>query len=281
MRTIDSHQHFWRYQAEEYGWITPDKAVLRRDFMPEDLQPMLGPSDVTGTIAVQARQTPEETAWLLELASQHAFIRGVVGWVDLCGPALGAQLERFGRHPKLVGVRHVVHDEPDDAFMLRPDFRAGIAQLAAYDLTYDLLLFPKHLPVATQLARRFLQQRFVLDHIAKPDIRGRAMEPWATDLRALAACPNVFCKLSGLVTEAEWQRWSAGDFTAYLDVVITAFGPRRLMVGSDWPVCTLAGSYAATMDLVARHLAKFPPADQQRILGDNCADFYRLEAESA
>jgi len=274
---LDSHQHFWRYNTVEYGWITPDKALLRRDYLPADLQPLLVTNGFDGSIAVQARQTLEETAWLLGLAEQHDFIKGVVGWVDLCSPDLTGQLERFGRHPKLVGVRHVVHDEPDDDFMLRPDFRRGLSRLAEFGLVYDLLIFVKHLPAAFRLAQEFPAQRFVLDHLAKPDIRGRKISPWDHGIRELAQLPNVSCKLSGMVTEAEWQYWQLSNYSEYLDLVTAAFGTDRLMTGSDWPVCTLSSTYGATTGVVARYIEQFPPVVRQRILGGNCARIYGIE----
>jgi L-fuconolactonase len=279
MMRLDSHQHFWRYNVAEYGWITSDKALLRRDYLPADLQPLLVANGFDGSIAVQARQTLEETAWLLSLAEQHDFIKGVVGWVDLCSRDLAGQLERFGRHPKLVGVRHVVHDEPDDDFMLRSDFRRGLSRLADCGLAYDLLIFVKHLPAAFHLAEEFPAQRFVLDHIAKPDIRSRKISPWDQGIRELALLPNVSCKLSGMVTEAEWQHWQPSDYSGYLDLVMAAFGTERLMIGSDWPVCTLSSPYGATMGIVAQYIEQFPPVVRQQILGGNCARAYGIEQQ--
>ncbi len=278
---IDAHQHFWQYHPAHQVWMTEAMAVLRRDYLPGDLAPLLAANGFDGTIAVQARQMLEETAWLLQLADAHDLIKGVVGWVDLRSPALGEQLARFAPHPKLVGVRHVVHDEPDDAFMLRPDFRRGIAQLHAFGLTYDLLLFPKHLPVAVKLVEEFPNQPFVLDHLAKPAISEGRMSPWREDLRCLADFPKVFCKLSGMVTEATWQHWQAADFHRYLDTVIEAFGTERVMIGSDWPVCTLSGDYAATMNLVIDYVRQFPVAVREAILGGNCARFYQIKPNSS
>lgn len=299
---IDAHQHFWRYNAEAYGWIGEDMAVLKRDYLPPDLrslqQTLALKGDrqipVEGTVAVQARQTLEETRWLLELADAHPFIKGVVGWVDLRSPHLREQLAELTRHPKLVGVRHVVHDEEDDCFMLREAFVRGIGMLAEFDLTYDLLLFPKHLPVAGTLVAQFPNQRFVLDHIAKPPIREgtrkrwdalerkcnpppNALEPWATDIRKLAAFPNVFCKVSGMVTEADWAHWRPEDFTPYLDVVFAAFGAERLMIGSDWPVCTVAGRYAEVMQIVIDYLDQRTEAEQEAVLGQTATTFYHLD----
>jgi L-fuconolactonase len=245
---IDSHQHFWKYHPAHQVWMTDRMAALRRDYLPEELLPLLQASQFDGCIAVQARQMVEETEWLLELADDYAFIKGVVGWVDLRSPELHQQIEKYSAHPKLVGVRHVVHDEPDDDFMLRPEFRRGIAQLAEFNLTYDLLLFPRHLPVAMQLASEFTDQPFVLDHIAKPGIRQGLLSPWKEDLEQLAELPNVFCKLSGLVTEAKWNAWRSEDFHRYLDAVITAFGTRtrddRVGLAGLHPLCGLQRHHA-------------------------------------
>ncbi len=270
MIRIDSHQHFWRYSPAEHVWMDDRMGVLKRDYLPEELSPLLAAIGFDGTIAVQARQNLEETRWLLELAGRFPFIKGVVGWVDLRSPELRKQLAAF---PKLVGVRHVVHDEPDDEFMLRPDFRRGIAQLRDFGLTYDLLLFPRHLPVAVQLVEEFPEQPFVLDHIAKPRIAEGLLSPWQEDLRRLARFPNVWCKLSGLVTEAKWKQWRPDEFRRYLDIVFDAFGPDRLMIGSDWPVCMLSGDYASTMNIVIDYLS---PGDRDGVLGGNCARFYKL-----
>jgi L-fuconolactonase len=274
---LDAHQHFWHYIPTEYSWISDNMGMLKHDFLPQDLEPLLAGIGFDGCIAVQARQNLEETRWLLELAEQHAFIKGVVGWVDLCSDRLSAQLERFASHPKLVGVRHVVQDEADDHFMLRADFRYGIAQLRDFNLAYDLLLFPKHLPVAVQMVKEFPEQLFVLDHIAKPRIAEGLVSPWREDLETLAASPNVFCKLSGMVTEAKWNQWRPADFECYLDVVFEAFGPHRLMIGSDWPVCTLSGQYDPVMKIVTDYLQPLAMTAQADILGNNCARFYQID----
>jgi L-fuconolactonase len=276
MMRIDAHQHFWQYDAMEYGWINDDMAALRRDFLPAELEPLLRQSGFDGCIAVQARQTLEETRWLLELAGQHDFIRGVVGWVDLRSDDLPNQLREFASNPKLRAVRHIVQAEPDDEFMLGPDFQRGIASLADYNLAYDVLVYPRQLRAASKLAAQFPAQRFVLDHIAKPLIAQGAMDPWQDDVRALAERPNVWCKVSGMVTEAHWKDWRAEDFHPYLDVVFKAFGPQRILIGSDWPVCTVAAPYSATMGIVTDYIADFPCEQQDAILGENCAAFYRL-----
>ena len=273
---LDAHQHFWKYSPSEYGWINDKMAVLRRDFLPSDLQPLLEAEGFNGSIAVQARQSLEETRWLLELADQNGLVKGVVGWVDLCAPVLTDQLDQFASNSKLVGVRHVVQDEPDDEFMLRPDFRRGIARLAEYSLAYDILVYPRQLPAAIKFVREFPNQRFVLDHIAKPLIAEGRIAPWDRDIRELAKSENVCCKLSGIVTEAKWHDWRPADFRPYLDVVLKAFSPSRLMIGSDWPVCTVSAPYSRTMAIVGDYIAEFTPTEQDAILGGNCAAFYRV-----
>ena len=274
---IDAHQHFWRYSVKEYGWIGQDMAVLKQDRLPEDLAPLLQDANLDGTVAVQARQTLEETQWLLNLADQHEFIRGVVGWVDLRSPDVRTQLGRFSAHPRLCGVRHIVQDDPDDQFMLRDDFLGGIGALAEFDLTYDILIFPRHLPVAREVVARFPDQPFVLDHIAKPFVRDGVLEPWAADIGRLAAYPNVVCKISGMVTEADWLSWQPSHFQPYLEVVLDAFGPRRLMFGSDWPVSTLAGTYGDVVRLVAAHVQQLSADEQAEIWGGTAQRFYGLE----
>lgn len=256
--------------------MTDAMAALKHDFLPQDLKPLLAASSFDGCIAVQARQSLEETRWLLELAEENTFIKGVVGWVDLCSPDLPKQLDRLEGSTRLVGVRHVVQDEPDDAFMLRPDFQRGIARLAENGLIYDLLIYPRQLNAAVRLVREFPEQRFVLDHIAKPAIAEGLIEPWATQLRELAMLPHVTCKLSGMVTEARWKHWKAEDFRPYLDVVFDAFGAERLMIGSDWPVCTLSGEYADVVGIVMDYVAQLPAEQREGVLGDNCARVYGI-----
>jgi L-fuconolactonase len=275
-KKIDAHQHFWQYNPAEHAWMTDPIAALRRDFMPGDLKPLLASLEFDGCVAVQVRQTLEETRWLLELAGRHPFVRGVVGWVDLRSPELRVQLEQFAGDKKLVGVRHIVQDEPDDNFMLREDFRRGIAGLAEFNLAYDVLIYPRQLPAAIGLVREFPDQRFVLDHIAKPAIGTGARESWEAGLREFAKSPNLSCKLSGMVTEARWNTWQREDFRPYLDVVFDAFGLNRLMIGSDWPVCTLSATYASAMGIVIDYIAQLGAAERDGILGWNCSRFYGL-----
>ena len=274
---LDAHQHFWKYNAVQYDWINEMMMDLKRDFLPADLKPLLDVEGFDGSIAVQARQDADETQWLLELANQNDSIKGVVGWADLCSPDVVAELEQLALHPKFVGVRHILQSELDDQFMLRMDFKRGIGRLAEHGLTYDLLLYPRHLPVAVKLVREFPEQSFVLDHIAKPLIADGLIEPWDRDIRELADFDNVWCKLSGMVTEAGWNEWTAEDFRPYLDVVCEAFGPDRLMIGSDWPVCTLSGDYRSTMRIVRDYIAQFDASQQEDILGANCAEFYGVD----
>jgi L-fuconolactonase len=253
-------------------------AALRRDFLPEDLKPELERNGFQGCVAVQARQTLEEARWLLELAERAPFILGVVGWVDLRSPRLRFELESFAQKSKLVGVRHIVQSEPDERFLLQPDFLRGIAMLEEFDLAYDILIYPRHLPVAAEFVARFPRQRFVLDHLAKPPIKSGALDAWARGIRELAAFENVFCKVSGLVTEADWQAWKPEDMLPYLDVAFESFGPSRLMVGSDWPVCTVAAPFSRVMDMVKDYLGKCAAEERDAVLGGNAAKFWRLKA---
>jgi L-fuconolactonase len=272
---IDAHQHFWAYDAEQYPWIPPG-SPLHRDCLPGDLQRLLEAEGIAGCVAVQARQSLEESRWLLRLSDEAEIIKGVVGWVDLRSPSVEAELAELTQHPKFVGVRHVVQDEPDDRFLLQPEFVRGIGKLAAFDLAYDLLIFPRQLPAAIELVQRFPAQRFVLDHIAKPSIATRALEPWRSQIRELAAAPNVMCKVSGMVTEADHRAWKAAHFAPFLDTVFEAFGEDRLMFGSDWPVCLFAASYPQVCALLRGYAGGLSPEAQAKLWGENAARFYRL-----
>ena len=273
---IDSHQHFWNYNPREYTWMKDGMEILQRDFTPQDLATAQAEIGFDGSVAVQARMTLDETRWLLELAAQHETIRGVVGNDDLLSPQAGDQLDEFKDNPKCVGMRHVVHDEPDDHFMLRADFLNGLEELSRRDLAYDLLLFEKHLAVAIEVVSRFPNLRFVVDHISKPLIREGVLAPWDDHIRDLALFENVTCKLSGMVTEADWERWTPDDLEPYMSVVLEAFGPDRLMIGSDWPVCLVAGSYGSVMSVVIDFIARLSSDEQVRILGSTCWDVYGL-----
>jgi len=271
---IDSHQHFWKYSKAEYPWIG-EGTPLQRDWLPADLEREAAKAGITGSVAVQARQTLEESRWLLQLADQSPFIKGVVGWVDLRSESAEADLAELARHHKFAGVRHVVQNEPSD-FMLQPEFMRGLALLKQFNLAYDLLLFPKHLPSAVQVVAQLPGQRFVLDHIAKPIVRAGMIQPWKTDLCKLAKHRNVSCKISGLVTEANMPGWKPQDFRPYLDAVLEAFGEDRVMFGSDWPVCLLGGSYKQIHELAADYFVQFSEVARRKFFGGNTATFYRL-----
>ena len=272
---IDSHQHFWRYDPVRDSWITEEMSKLKRDFLPEDLAPLLDAQELSGTIAVQADQSEKETEFLLELAENHPFIVGVVGWVDLLAPTLVERLEHFSQFDRFCGVRHVAQAEADN-FLARDDVARGIEMLREYNLTYDILVYPHQLPAALSLVEKLPDSSFVVDHLAKPRIREGKLEPWATLLRAMAQYPNVWCKLSGLVTEANWDRWSQEDIRPYLDVVFEAFGPDRIMFGSDWPVCLLAASYHEVQDLVEGYVTSLSVFERDKLFGGNAAAFYGL-----
>jgi L-fuconolactonase len=252
---IDSHQHFWIYNTREFDWISNEMEILRTNYLPNQLQTELSSLGFDGSITVQ---------------------KGVVGWVDLCSPGVEEDLIRLSRNPKLVGVRHVIHDEPDDDFMLRKDFLRGIGLLKQFGLTYDILIFPRHLPNTIRFAGQFPEQVFVLDHIAKPLIKDKNMSPWKEDIEKLARFGNVYCKLSGIVTEANWKNWRKEDLQPYLDVVFSAFGSNRLMIGSDWPVCRVAGTYSQVMEVVLDYIKVYPEEEKKNILGENAIKAYKL-----
>jgi L-fuconolactonase len=273
---IDTHQHFWSFNAEQYPWIGEGMEVLAKDRLPADLKPLLDENEIQGTVAVQARQDVQETDALLAMAEEHDFIRGVVGWIDLCSENVEEQLEQFTGHPKFVGVRHVVQDEADDWFVLREDFQRGIAKLNHYGLVYDLLIFPKQLEASVEFVRRFPNQAFILDHIAKPDIKNQRTGLWDDGIRRLADLDNVSCKLSGMVTEADWNQWKPADFESYMEVVLEAFGSDRLTIGSDWPVCTLAGEYGEVVNIASGFVARLSEDEQKAIWEENPARIYGL-----
>ena len=273
---IDSHQHFWNYSAAEYPWIGPGMERLARDYLPEDLAPLLAAEGIHGSVAVQARQSVAESHWLLKLAQAHPLVKGVVGWVDLRSERVGDDLHALAANPRFVGVRHVVQDEPDPRFVLGSDFGRGLRELHQHGLTYDLLLYPNQLPAAIELVGLVPEQPFVVDHLAKPRIVAGEIEGWERDLRAIARHDNVCCKVSGMVTEAARRGWKPDDFTPYLDVVLEAFGPARLMVGSDWPVCLLAGEYADVAAIPRDYFGRLSADEQAQIHGGTATRFYGL-----
>jgi L-fuconolactonase len=279
---IDAHHHLWRYSKEEYAWISPQMAALARNYLPADLGKETAACGIQGTIAVQARQTLEETNWLLDLAGQSNLIRGVVGWAPIASPEFPSVLEKMQPFGKLKGLRHVIQDEPDDRFILRPDFNAGIAILCQYSMVYDILIFERQLPAAIAFTDRHPNQIFVLDHIAKPRIRDHQLEPWRSNISEIARRENVYCKVSGMVTEADWSNWSEADLRPYFDIVLEAFGPKRLMAGSDWPVCTLAASYQRWNSTLQEMLRPLSAPEQEMISGHVASRVYKLSrSESA
>ncbi|THH42001.1 amidohydrolase family protein [Neolewinella litorea] len=273
--TIDAHQHFWKFDPVRDAWIDESMTALRRDFLPHDLAPAYAANGIDGCIAVQADQSLAENDFLLDLANRHSFIRGVVGWVDLCDPQVEEQLERYAAHPKFVGVRHIVQAEPS-GFLARPAFRRGIGRLLQYGLTYDLLVYHHQLPDALELVRAFPGQPFILDHLGKPVIQGVPDPDWVANLRALAQLPNVHCKLSGLVTEAPGYHWTVDGMRPYLEEAVLAFGTRRLLYGSDWPVCLLAADYASQLEVYRQLFSGWPPSEIDHFFGSNARHIYRL-----
>ncbi|MEM1095534.1 MAG: amidohydrolase family protein [Bacteroidota bacterium] len=279
--TIDAHHHVWRYTPEEFGWIDESMQVIRRDFGSDDLRAALDEAGIDSAVSVQARQSLEETAWLLALATAHDWLRGVVGWVPLVEPSVSEVLAKLVSNPKLVGVRHVLHDEPDDDYMLRDAFNRGIRALRDHGLAYDILIFERHLPQTIAFVDCHPDQPFVLDHVAKPRIAEGGSEPWRTHIRALAERPHVSCKVSGMVTEAEWATWTPEVLRPYWDTVLDAFGPSRLMFGSDWPVCLVASSYTRWAETVHGWIADLSAAEQAQIMGGTAAQVYGLTITEA
>lgn len=273
---IDSHHHFWNYSAEEYGWIDDSMEKLRRDFLPADLKQAIDSVGFEGVVSVQARQTTVETQWLLDFAAENEFILGVVGWVELCCSSVSEQLDQFSNHPKLKAVRHVVQDEPDDEFILRDDFNQGVALLKNYGLVYDILIFERQLAASIQFVDRHPGQKFVLDHIAKPQIGKSLMDPWQANIRELAKRPNVTCKVSGMVTEADHENWTPDELRPYWETVLEAFGPDRLMFGSDWPVCLLASGYVRWHETMSEYASELSESEKESLFGGTATEAYGL-----
>ncbi len=274
---IDAHHHLWSYKSSDFAWITSDMSVIARDFLPNHLHAELQRAHVDGTVAVQAIQTVEETEWLLSLARECSYLRGVVGWAPICSASFPTFLDRFKHQKKLKGLRHVIQDEPDDNFILRSDFNRGISAMAGSGLVYDILIFAKHLPAAIQFVDRQPNQVFVLDHIAKPPIKAAILEPWRSHIRQLAERKNVFCKISGVVTEANWSEWRVEDLQPYVDVILEAFGPERLMAGSDWPVCLLATTYSNWFATLHKILHSLSASEKENIFGNVASYVYHLD----
>lgn len=275
---IDAHQHFWQYDPARDSWITDQMAILKRDFYPQDLEFERHATGIDASVVVQTDQSENETLALLDLAERSKRIGGVVGWVDLSSPNVRERLQFFSQYNKLCGFRHIAQSEPDDRFLMQPSFLNGISNLRKFNFTYDILIYPRQLPAAIELVSHFPEQFFVVDHLAKPEIKSNNLGSWLTDIRTIAENPNVYCKLSGLVTEADWQNWKPEDFRPYLDVVFDAFGPERLMFGSDWPVCLLAASYRQVKQIIDEYLESCEEDCKKLIFGDNAIQFYRLNS---
>ena len=273
---IDAHQHLWRYLPPGPSWMADGMEGLRRDFLIDDLRAVTADAGVTGTIVVEAERTIEETEWLSRVAASGDLICGVVGWAPLATPAAISELERIASLPKMKAIRHPIHDELDDHFLLRDDFNRGVAALKQFDLRYDILVFEKHLPQTIQFVDRHPDQVFILDHVAKPRIRDRVFSPWRENIGKLARRSNVYCKVSGMVTEADWDTWSDEVVSPYIEAVVEAFTPNRLMFGSDWPVMTLASSYGRWMATIQSAIAQLSVTEKERILGGTALEAYGL-----
>ena len=273
---VDAHHHLWEYNHRDYVWMSGEMTSLRRNFLVSELEVVMREAGVDGTVVVQARQSTQETEWLLGLAERNPFILGVVGWVPLCAPEIARELDRLALRPQLKAVRHVLHDEPDELYMLRDDFNRGVALLKDHRLVYDILIFERHLSQTIEFVDRHPQQVFVVDHIAKPRIREGALSPWRENLRELACRKNVYCKVSGMATEADWKNWNEGQLVPYFDVVLSAFGADRLMFGSDWPVLTLAGDYNRWVNTFRSFIAELSPDEQEKICSTTAKTVYSL-----
>lgn len=275
---IDAHQHFWQKSLPfDHGWLeTPAHAPINRDFLPEHLAPQLQALQIDRSVFVQTQHNLEENRWALQLADEHEFIAGVVGWVDLASPACEEQLLEMREHPKFVGVRHITQGEPDENFIIRADVRRGLQVLQKHEVPFDLLFYVKHLKHAAPLAREFPNLRMVIDHLAKPRIREQVTADWINNFREAARFPNVYCKLSGMVTEADWKAWKPADLRPYVDVALECFTPERCMFGSDWPVCELAGSYAQVYRVLRELTSELSPVEQTQIFGTTAARYYQL-----
>ncbi len=276
MQKIDAHQHFWKFDPVRDSWITDDMPAIQKDFMPQDILPLLQEHGFTGTIVVQSNQSEEENVFQLKNAAEHDFIKGVVGWVDLQAENVEDRLAHYAQFSKMKGFRHVLQGETDRALMLKPSFKKGISLLSKYNFTYDILIFPDQLEYAAELVKEFPDQMFVIDHIAKPGIKNKKIAGWKEDIQNIAEAENVYCKISGMVTEADLENWKKEDIKPYIDIVAEAFGTNRIMYGSDWPVCLLAASYDSVLDIVKEYFASFSKNEQDNFFGKNAFTFYNL-----
>ncbi len=274
--TIDSHQHFWNYDPVKDSWITDEMGALRNNFLPRNLKPILDANKIDGCVLVQVDQSEEENDFLVTLAEENDFIKGVVGWVDLRAEDIQERLASYTSIKKLKGFRHIVQGESDDRFLMRSDFMRGISALQSHNFAYDILIYPHQLSVAIEFVRKFPTQKFVIDHLAKPEIKNGNIQNWKKEIREIAAMENIHCKISGMVTEADWQKWTYADVEPYLDVVFESFGIDRLMYGSDWPVCLLAGSYEKQLSITESYINSLSDTEQNKIMGANAFHFYNL-----
>lgn len=274
---IDAHQHFWIFDPVRDSWISDEMHVIKRDFLPHDLEPHLLFNSIDGCVAVQADQSETETLFLLDLAKKNQMIKGVVGWVDLFSPGIVERLEHYKQFETLKGFRHVLQGDPRRDLMLSPEFTRGIKALAKYGYTYDILIFPDQLIYAEKLVAQFPDQLFVLDHIAKPNVKDRRDDGWHAGIRALAKHENVYCKVSGMVTEADWHHWQVDDFKQYIDTILESFGTKRIMFGSDWPVCQLAADYNRVVQLAHHYVSGFSIDEHEQFFGSNATWFYGLK----
>jgi L-fuconolactonase len=273
---IDSHQHFWKYEPVKHDWIDDDMSVIRRDFSPSDLSKVYKESSIDGCVAVQADQTLEETDFLIDLASNNSFIKGIVGWVDLRSENIENVLEKYSTDKIVKGFRHVVQGEADHNFLLRPNFSRGISLLEKYNFTYDILVFPHQLGSVLEFVKKFPNQKFVIDHIAKPYIKDGYFDGWATMMTAIGKHENVSCKMSGMVTEADFNTWTPEQIHPYMNVALEAFGSSRILFGSDWPVCLVAGNYSKIKKLTTDFISQLSQIEQNSIMGTNAIEFYNL-----
>ena len=275
MQVIDSHQHFWKYNSERHSWISEEMAAIQKDFLPDNLENVLLKNKVYGCVTVQANQNDEETNWMLSLAEEHSFIKGIVGWVDLQAPNIIERLQYFSSFPKLKGFRHILQDE-EPSFLQQPSFVRGISYLKNFNFTYDILIYPKHLKAALELVKKFPEQKFVINHLGKPAIAQGHYCEWEKDITSFSEFENVYCKISGMVTEADWNTWTSENLRPYLDTVIKTFNTKRIMFGSDWPVCLLAASYEKWLQTVQQYFSSFSKNEQEDFFSGNAKQFYNL-----
>jgi len=277
MQRIDAHQHFWQFDPVRDSWITEEMSVIRRDFLPADLRPILDRNEMDGTVLVQTCQAESDNRFMLQLAQENNWIKGIVGWIDLQAMNVEDRLKYYKEnHPKMKGFRHVLQAEPDEQFMLKDSFKRGIGLLNKYGFSYDILIYPNHIKYASQLVAEFPDQKFVVDHLAKPYIKAQMIDVWKRDMEELAGHPNVYCKVSGMLAEADWYAWKTEDFRPYFDVVFKAFGTQRLLYGSDWPVCMLGGGYNRAIEILQIYLSRFSQQEQDLFFGGNAVNFYNL-----